>query len=99
MKKKVEDPRWKYMSFDFYEDPIDASDWLECPECHLTPRIWEFDNGRHAHCVCGQDSYNHKHTVKAKPVGEFVRETGGFEGYDRDELRKNWNAYVINSIK
>jgi len=85
---------WEIMGFDWYEIPKNEEDWLECPECKLKPRIWEFDNGRQATCVCGENLFSHKHLVTAKPIGEFVRETGGFEGYDRDELRKNWNLYV-----
>lgn len=98
-KKKEEDPRWKFMSFNFYKKPEDEGGWLECPECGLKPRVWVFDNGRSAHCVCGENSYNHKYEVKAKPIMDFVRKTGGFSGYDSDELRKNWNNLVKTNQK
>jgi hypothetical protein len=88
-----EDYRWKYSSFDFYKEPEDKDKWLKCPECGLTPRIWVFDNGRFAHCVCG-DRYNKKHQVKARPVMYYLKKTGGFKGYDSDELRKKWNRYI-----
>jgi len=91
---KKEDPRWKYMSFTFYKEPENKDKWLECPECELKPRVWEYDNGRSAHCVCGEDCYTHKHEVRAKPIMEFVKKTGGFNGYDSDELRKKWNNYI-----
>ena len=96
MKETKEDYRWKYMSFDFYKEPENKESWLECPECGLTPKIWVFDNGEQAHCVCGENSYKHKHSVSAKPIGDYVRETGGFTGYDGDNLRKIWNEYINN---
>jgi hypothetical protein len=93
-----DDYRWEYMSFDFYEIPEEPEKWNPCPECGLRPKIYEFDNGRFAHCICGESRYKHKHEVSAKPIGDYVRETGGFSGFDRDELRRNWNNY-INQIK
>ena len=95
-KLELEDYRWKFMSFDFYKEPKDKDDWLVCPECGLTPRIWEFDNGRHAHCVCGDSQYKHKHEVSATPIMEYVKKTGGFTGYKKEELKNNWNNYILN---
>jgi len=96
MKDIEEDLRWQYHSHDFYKVPDNQGDWSTCPDCKLKPRVWEFDNGRHAHCVCGKDRYNHTHEVSAKPIGEYVRETGGFVGYEDDDLRKKWNEYIAN---
>lgn len=95
-KEIKEDLRWKLYSFDFYKDPDDKEKWLKCPECGLTPRIWVFDNGRNAHCICGSGQYDHKHQVKATPIIESVKKTGGSSLYDSDELRKNWNKYIKN---
>ena len=99
MEEKAEDYRWKYNSFDFYKKPDNKDEWLKCPECRLKPRVWEFDNGRSAHCVCGKDRYHHKHQISAKPIGDYVRESGGFAGYDKDDLRKNWNNYIYKITK
>ena len=85
---------WEYHGFDFYKEPENKEKWLSCPECGLTPRVWEFDNGRTAICVCGEDRYHHKHQVSATPINYYVRKSGGFAGYDRDKLRKNWNKYI-----
>ena len=68
VEKELEDCRWKYMSLDWYKEPKNKNDWLACSECGLTPRIWEFDNGRYANCVCGIDVWNNKHQVKAKSI-------------------------------
>lgn len=94
--ENANDRQWEFMGFDFYKEPNDGKKWLPCSECGVTPRIWVFDNGRTAMCVCGTGRYNHKHTVKAKPIGYYVRKTGGFKGYNADALRKNWNKYVKN---
>lgn len=88
--------RWEFMGFDFYEIPENQDEWLPCPECGEKPRVWVFDHSRSAHCVCGVDRYHHKHTVKATPIAYYIETTGGFTGYDSDELRKNWNNYVKN---
>lgn len=92
--KQKEDYRWQFMSFDFYKEPEDKEKWIACKECGLTPRVWIFNNGSFAHCVCGEDKYNHKHSVKATPIMYYVKKTGGFKGYDSDKLRKNWNRYI-----
>lgn len=80
---------------DSYKYPKNIDKWNYCPKCGLKPRVWEFDNGRSTHCGCSNNTYDH-FSVKAKPVGEFLRETGGFCRYDGDELRKNWNEYCKN---
>jgi len=95
VEKELEDCRWKYMSFDWYKEPKNKNDWLACSECGLTPRIWEFDNGRYANCVCGIDVWNNKHQVKAKSIMYYYRKNGNTIGYDVDELRKNWNNYIL----
>lgn len=94
MQEEKEDFRWKYHSFDFYKEPKDKEEWLPCPECKLTPRVWIFDNGRYAHCVCGNNAYDHTHSVSAISILDVLRRDGNLTEYKEDELRDNWNTYI-----
>lgn len=100
MKESKEAHRWEG-SLDFYKEPDDGKEWIACNECGLTPRVWLYDNGRVAHCACGNNKYKHKHSIKAKSINECVTTDGSIKGYDSDELRKNWNKYIktINNNK
>lgn len=69
-----------------------SEEWESCPRCLLKPKVWIFDNGREAGCGCHNDMYDH-FRVGAECVASVVNRTGGFVGYDSDDLRKNWNHY------
>ena len=34
----------KYKAISAYKIPTNPQDWLECPNCHLNPLIWTFNN-------------------------------------------------------
>lgn len=93
--KAKEDWRWKYHSFDFYVSVDNPEEWIPCPTCGLVPRIWVFDNGSHARCVCGEDRYHPTNEVSSEPIGSVVGRTGGFAEYNKDNLRRAWNKYIM----
>lgn len=68
-------------------------DWKECPHCNHKPRVWIFDNGESAKCLC-------RHKWDAPPataesiLSHVKRHNGSCATYDTDNLRKAWNRYV-----
>jgi hypothetical protein len=47
----------KYKAISAYKIPNNSEDWLNCPNCHLKPIVWEFNNGRSTACGCGENEY------------------------------------------
>ena len=66
--------------------------WDACPLCDQRPRLWVFDHGRHARCLCGE--YYAGGLVNAVGLGTYYKTHGSLEGYPDDQLRVNWNAYI-----
>lgn len=97
MRKKEKQPSdFKYTwleLIDSFVDPENPHLWQKCPRCKLRPKIWTFDNGRFAACGCHNTMYDH-FTVQAESIASVVKRTGGFIGYNSDDLRKNWNYFV-----
>lgn len=81
--------------FDWYTEPKDVEEWLECTRCGHKPRVWEFDNGRYAECACASKySKYDKLKISAESIMSVVNRTGGVAEYDREELKNNWNEHV-----
>lgn len=79
----------------YYEDIENVEDWLECPVCGIIPKIFDRDYVRQVQCACSEgDSEILRRTIVAEPIGYFVKRTGGFAGYDENELMNNWNNWV-----
>ena len=78
--------------------PIDKADkswkgeWGKCPECGEKPRVWIFDNGCSAKCLCDR-KYEPERVFVESIVSAYKRDAGA--NYDRDNLRKEWNAMVM----
>lgn len=90
--------RFAYLAIDAYEPPPIEEEWLSCPNCGLRPLRWVFDNGRSTACGCGENQYHH-FSVTAQDITSFMKaNNGSLEGYDRDELRKNWNDWVKSAF-
>jgi len=87
-----------YNHISAYEDPSDRlGEWLECPACKLTPKVWTFDNGRQTACGCWNNTYDH-FTVKAESITSVYTRTSSSVEYDSDALRKHWNEYCQSGI-
>lgn len=82
--------------FEWYEDPNDIGNWMTCRRCGYKPKIWVFDNGRFAECVCAKSySKYDKFRISCESIMSHLRKTNGsLIGYDGDGLRKAWNKYV-----
>jgi hypothetical protein len=84
--------KWSFATIDAYVPISDASvlnktDWLPCPKCGEVPRLWIFDNGRHAKCCCGFDPYSAA-PVRVESIMSVYRRTGSTEDYDEDAIRQ-----------
>ena len=83
-----------YNCIDAYKEVGNPGKWLDCPNCGLKPKIWEFDNGRSTACGCGENRYQH-FSIHAESIMSVVgRFNGSTTDYDSDALRKNWNWWV-----
>lgn len=81
---------------DAFKQPKDQDKWNACPKCGLKPLVWVFDNGEHTACGCWENRYKHFDVQADETIGDVVRRTGGFNGYDEDAHRRKWNAYCEN---
>ena len=82
--------RWAAACIEDYKPVPEDEDWRVCPKCGVKPRIWVFDNGRHAHCLCCT-KYGPS-AAEAESIGDVYRRTGKTADYDPDALRNAWNA-------
>lgn len=86
-----------HFCIDAYQEPKNG-DWLKCPCCGLTPKIWIFDNGRSTACGCWNNRYDH-FSVRAESImSVYKRLNGSIREYDSEELRKNWNEYCLTMM-
>lgn len=87
-------PAWLYRCIDAYEEVDNPDEWDECPICHLKPLVWEYNNGRHTACGCGESKYKH-FSITAPSIMAVARANkGSVLSYDKNELRDNWNKYA-----
>lgn len=86
---------WKYRAISAYKKVENPAEWETCPQCHLIPKIWVFDNGRSTACECGESAYNH-HSIHAESIASSVKHSHNgqsCENYNQDDLQKNWNHW------
>lgn len=87
---------WKYKCIDDYKLVKQPQKWKVCPNCGLIPKVWEFDNGRHTACGCGENEYNN-FSIAAESIMSVMKFSDNGQDmtdYDIDGLRKNWNKWV-----
>jgi len=83
-----------YKCIDAYKEVDNPDEWEECPRCQLKPLVWEYNNGRHTACRCGESKYEH-FSISAPSILSVARANkGSVLSYNRNELRDNWNEYV-----
>jgi hypothetical protein len=76
-------------------DYCNPENWTDCPECESKPKIWSFNNGNYACCKCYSKYGNHD--VEAINILEYLNQNdGSAEGYQDDQLMKNWNKRCID---
>ena len=72
--------------------------WLPCRKCGEFPRVWEFNNGKSADCMCGE-KYGES-PVRTESIMSFVtRNNGRALGYHSDKLKSAWNKYIKTGEK
>jgi hypothetical protein len=70
----------------------DDTEWLKCNDCGVKPRIWVYDNGSHASCVC-KSKYDAS-PANSESIMSVLKRTMNIADYSRDNLRLAWNKYV-----
>jgi len=90
--------KWKTHVIDAYEPLENVEGWLKCPRCGEHPRVWSFDNGRHAKCCCSK-LYDPAPVRAESIMSVYKRCDGDTYWYDDDELRKAWNEYIRSGQK
>lgn len=94
------DYKYHHSSYDLIEDykyPDNISEWLNCPECGLKPKVWLFDNGRGTGCGCHNSKYDH-FSIRAESINSVYKRTGYTIEYNSNELRSNWNHWCETGI-
>lgn len=88
--------KWVWEEFDWYKVPENEEDWSTCPNCNNKPRIWVFDNGNFAKCLCSKtNSHYDLIGVEFESIGSYARRMNGdVSEYESDGLRKAWNEHV-----
>lgn len=79
----VEYSNWKLAHYN-------PDNWNECPACKEMPKVWIFDNGRFAACMC-YSNYDRK--IGATSIRSYMIENNdSMLGFPDMELCDNWNA-------
>ncbi|ANA49320.1 hypothetical protein PMW_195 [Pseudomonas phage phiPMW] len=97
MDKKFLDGLWETRG-DHWEEVDDDGSWLDCCKCKTQPRIWVYNNGRHAKCICYGPYDNGP--VRVESILSYVHRTDkGAIGYPWDSLRTTWNKFSQDGIE
>jgi hypothetical protein len=89
--KPTED-EWSLHVISVYEYPTYLPQWEWCRECGARPKIWTFDNGRHAKCLCFEPFGE---SVRAESIMSHYLRERNTATYDTDGLKKAWNNYAL----
>lgn len=97
MEKKFLDELWAIRG-DHWEEILDEDGWSKCERCNTMPRLWRFNNGCYAKCIC-YGVYDCG-PVRAESIMSYVkRNDGSALGYPRDSLRTEWNKFARDGIE
>lgn len=86
------DEMYSYKAISDYRKIDDVSEWLKCSVCGVHPRVWIFNNGSHATCLCFE-MYG-EHPARSESILSVHKRTGLTSEYNRDNLRVAWNKFV-----
>lgn len=86
---------WSFKAGDWYEKV--EGDWKDCGRCLVQPRVWRFDNGLYATCLC-YDLYDEK-PVRCESVLSVYNRTGLTAEYCPDNLRLTWNLFAEDGVE
>lgn len=88
---------WQYRVIDAYKPLENTHTWLRCEVCGRHPRVWLFNNGRHAKCLCG-DLYSAA-PARVESVMSIYKRTGMTTEYRTDDLKGAWNKFVETGVE
>lgn len=86
------DEMYSYRAISDYVKVENPDEWLTCKGCGVKPRVWRFNNGSHATCLCFE-KYD-AHPARSESVMSVFKRTGLTAEYKPDNLRLAWNRYV-----
>lgn len=89
----------KYKAISAYKPPDNPIDWLECPNCGLSPLVWSFNNGCSTACGCGENEYRHFSIHTESIMSHVTRNNGSALNYNSNKLMINWNHWVRTGIE
>jgi hypothetical protein len=89
----------KYKAISAYKVPDNPDDWLECPNCHLIPLTWTFNNGSSTACGCGENEYRHFSIWAESIMSHVSRNNGSALNYNSNKLMINWNHWVRTGME
>lgn len=97
LSKEQLDEMWSYKAGDWYKNVNPDKEWLECTSCGVLPRLWEFNNGSYAKCLC----YGRYDTppVRNESVLSVYSRTGLTAEYCSDNLRLTWNLFAKDGVE
>lgn len=87
---------WSYKAGNWYEKVNVDHEWIDCTRCGVKPRLWVFNNGSWAKCLC-YDMYDAP-PVRTESVLSVYTRTGLTAEYEPDNLRLTWNLFAKDSV-
>lgn len=97
---ETEELRWRNGCIDAYQpiEEVGASrfkgEFDKCPTCDRQPRLWIFDNGVYAKCLCGE-IYGPPMACSESIMSVYTRgDDTSIAEYRSDDIRVAWNKYV-----
>jgi len=91
MTDQLQELRWRIAACDFYTPLKDPDGWQQCPKCGVLPRVWVFDNGNYAKCLCSKDKYGPNQAEAPSCIEACFRQKRPYSEYEH-MLRTAWNS-------
>ena len=85
------DPRWALCAPNFYLPIDDPTGWRPCPLCLQLPRVWVFDNGNYARCLCAKSLYGANQAEAPSIIEAMHKSRLSYDEY-KTLLRDAWNS-------
>lgn len=88
---------WSSRHGNWYEKVSTDKHWATCKSCGVLPRLWVFNNGAHAQCLC-KLRYEAA-PVRSESILSVYKRTELTAEYDSDNLRVLWNKFAEDGIE
>lgn len=91
------DEFYSWRAGDYYKKvPVESEagkHWCHCHTCGFQPRIWLFNNGSFARCIC-YTKYD-PCPARSESILSVYKRTGLTAEYNPDNLRIAWNIFAL----